>query len=95
MTSATADALREAAAKRNRQILEEARAAGLLGASKDIRISGRITASLLAAAKERAHVTADTELIEIALARLALEDDFGAKLVRRKGSLPKNVDLGF
>jgi hypothetical protein len=96
MANASTDALHEAAAaNRNRQILEQARAAGLLGAAKGMRISGRVTARLLAAAKERARVTSDTELIEIALARLALEDDFGANLVRRKGSLPESVDLEF
>lgn len=86
-------AAQESAANRNRQVLEQARVAGLLGAPKDKRISGRVPARLLAAARRRAHVSSDTDLIEIALARLALEDDFGAKLVGRKGSLPKTVDL--
>jgi hypothetical protein len=50
-------------------------------------------AGLVEAAKARAHVNSDAELIEIALSRLALEDDFGVKLVRRKGSVPGAVDL--
>ena len=50
---------------------------------------------VLGAAKERAHVASDTELLEIALSRLVLEDDFGRRFVRRKGKIPKSVDLEF
>jgi hypothetical protein len=80
---------------RNTLALHQAREAGLLGPRKDARISGRISAALLGAAKERAHVVSDTELLEIALSRLVLEDDFGRKFVRRKGKIPKSVDLEF
>ena len=81
------------ALKRNRLVLEQARAVGLLGEAKDTRLSGRVSAGLIEAAKKRAHVSSDTELLELALARMALEDDFGARLVRRKGSVPANIDL--
>ena len=82
------------ALKRNRLVLEQARAVGLLRwAAKNTRLSGRVPASLIEAAKKRAHVSSDTELLELALARLALEDDFGARLVRRKGSVPAEIDL--
>jgi hypothetical protein len=80
---------------RNTLALHQAREAGLLGPRKDARISGRISAALLGAAKERAHVVSDTELLEIALSRLVLEDDFGRRFVRRKGKIPKSVDLEF
>jgi len=76
-------------------VLEQARASGLLGSVKDARLSGRVSARLLEAAKRRAHVTSDTELIELALSRMALEDDFGPRLLRRKGSLPADLDLEF
>jgi hypothetical protein len=78
---------------RNKLVLEQAHAAGLLGPAKDMRVSGRVPAGLVEAAKARAHVSSDTELLEIALSRLALEDDFGAKLLRRKGIIPDGVDL--
>ncbi len=78
---------------RNTLALRQAREAGLLGPRKDARISGRVSAALLGAAKERAHVESDTELLEIALSRLVLEDDFGRKFVRRKGKVPKSVEL--
>jgi hypothetical protein len=86
----------EAAARsRNRLVLEQPRASGLLGSIKDARLSGRVSARLLEAAKRRAQVTSNSELIEIALARVALEDDFGPRLLRRKGSLPADFDLEF
>jgi hypothetical protein len=50
---------------------------------------------LVAAAKERSGIASDTELLEYALAKVALEDDFGAKLVAREGRIPKDLDLEF
>jgi len=79
---------------RDQAVLAQARALGLLGEAKSARIAGRVSAKLVAAAKKRAGLKSDTEVIEIALATLALEDDFGAKLVRRKGSIPRDLDLG-
>jgi hypothetical protein len=81
------------AAARNRATLESARAAGLLGRAKNTRVAGRVSSELVAAAKKRAGLSSDTDIIEIALARLALEDDFGAKLVRRKGAVPRDIDI--
>jgi hypothetical protein len=95
-TSAPSDrSRRRLAALRNRATLESARAAGLLGTAKDARVAGRVPARLLAAAKKSTDLSSDTDVIEIALARLALEDDFGAKLVRRKGSLGRELELEF
>lgn len=84
----------KAAANRNKLVLDQARAVGILGNAKDTRLSGRVSRELIEAAKKRAHVTSDTELLELALSRLALEDDFGARLVERKGSIPADLDLG-
>ena len=55
-------------------------------------VSGRVPASLLEAAKKRAHVKSDTELLKLALSLLAIEDDFGARLLRRKGALAQFAD---
>ncbi|CAM5316921.1 hypothetical protein ATER59S_00958 [Aquamicrobium terrae] len=82
------------ASARNRLVLEQAKAAGLLGAVKNTRLSGRVSSELIEAAKKRAHVTSDTELLELALSSLAIEDDFGTRLVGRKGSIPADIDLG-
>ncbi len=80
---------------RNRATLESARDAGLLGNAKNARVAGRVSSELIAAAKDRSGLSSDTDVIEIALAKLALEDDFGAKLVRRKGSVPRDLDIEF
>lgn len=81
--------------RRNRSVIEQAHAAGLLGAVKDARLAGRVPSRLLEAAKQRTGLTSDTDLIELALARLALEDDFAAKLLARKGSVAADLDLEF
>jgi len=91
---AAADSETKVALTRNKLVLEQARAVGLLGNAKNTRLSGRVPSELIDAAKKRAHVTSDTELLELALCRLALEDDFGARLVERKGSIPSDIDLG-
>ncbi|MGO7043257.1 hypothetical protein ACCS60_33505 [Rhizobium acaciae] len=79
---------------RNKLVLEQAKAVGLLGTAKNTRLSGRVPSELIEAAEKRARVTSDTELLELALSRLALEDDFGPRLVGRKGRIPTDIDLG-
>jgi hypothetical protein len=91
--SGSAKSRREFAAERSRVTLESARAAGLLGGAKSARVAGRVPAQLVVAAKKSAGVSSDTEVIEVALARLALEDDFGSKLVGGKGSVTQEIVL--
>ncbi|MET4426414.1 hypothetical protein [Bradyrhizobium sp. RT3a] len=79
---------------RRRAVLETARKLGLLG-GENRRIGGRVCRDLVAAAKKTSGITSDTELIEYALAEVALEDDFGTRLIRRKGRVAKDVDLEF
>jgi hypothetical protein len=71
-----------------------ARSAGLLEGQTS-RIQARITRTLLAAAKARSGIASDTELLEYALARVAIEDDFGARLLELEGSVPPDIDLEF
>ena len=84
----------EPAGTRHQATLDQARAAGLLGRVKNARIAGRVSSKLVAAAKKCTGITSDTDVIEMALATLALEDDFGAKLVKRKGTVSKELNLG-
>ena len=79
---------------RREAVVTAAQSAGLLDGQTS-RIQGRITHSLLAAAKARSGITSDTELLEYALARVAIEDDFGVKLVARRGRVPADLDLEF
>jgi hypothetical protein len=46
-------------------------------------------------AKQRTGISSTTELVEYALAKVALEDDFGAKLVARRGTIPPDIKLDF
>lgn len=69
---------------RRRVVMETVRELGLLSGENG-RIGGRVRRDLVAAAKEKSGIASDTELLEYALAKVALEDDFGPKLVRRKG----------
>ena len=85
----------ELALRRNHAALEQARAAGLLKGGKTVKITARFNPSLLSKAKKRAHVKSDTDLLELALVRLALEDDFGRNILKRKGRIPESVELEF
>lgn len=80
------------ASRRHRLVLDTARELGLLG-GENSRIGGRVRRQLVAAAKRKSGIASDTELLEYALAKVALEDDFGAKLVRRKSRIAPDIDL--
>ena len=80
---------------RKKLVLDQALAAGWLGPDRDGKVSACVPASLLAAARERAQVGSDSELLELALSLLAQEDDFGEWLLSRKGKIPADIDLGF
>jgi len=68
------------------RVLEAARAEGLIPSSeKDAKASGRIHRRLLDAAKERTGIKSETALLEYALAKVALEADFGAHLAKLRG----------
>ena len=88
------DPMQDPVMLRRKAVSEAAHSAGLFE-GQTRRTQGRITRSLLAAAKERTGIASDTELLEYALAKVAIEDDFGATLVARKGRVPKDLDLEF
>jgi hypothetical protein len=79
---------------RRSAVLESAKDAGLLAGARG-RIAGRIRKQLVHAAKARSGIKSDTDLLEYALARVALEDDFGQKLIAREGRVPRDIDLEF
>lgn len=77
---------------RRRSVVATAKAEGLF-AGDNIALGARVPRRLVDRAKERAGISSTTELIEYALAKVALEDDFGGKLVDRKGSIPADIKL--
>jgi hypothetical protein len=73
--------------------LRHASAAGYLHGRKSERIGGRVSPQLLSAAMDKSGLHSQAELLEYALAKVALEDDYAATLLAMKGSLPDDVDL--
>lgn len=80
--------------QRHQLVIETAQRAGLLSGQNG-RIAGRVREALIQPAKERSGISSDTELLEYALAKVALEDDFGPKILARKGRVAKDIDLEF
>jgi hypothetical protein len=74
--------------------LSAAAAAGLTTGSKGKRVSSRAHELLFEAAAERSGLEG-SELIEYALAKVALEDDFAEKLLAREGRVSRDLDLEF
>jgi hypothetical protein len=78
--------------ERSTVVVAAARDMGLIGA-KDKSIGGRVPSALVEAAKARSGLQSDSELLLYALSKVALEDDFGPRLLGLKGSVPKDVPL--
>lgn len=77
---------------RRRSVVSAAKAAGLLAGGNSA-LGARVPRQLVTQAKERSGISSTTDLVEYALAKVALEDDFGGKLVARKGTLPADTKL--
>lgn len=81
------------AAAKARFVLEAARSSHLLEGEKTHLLSARLNERLVAAAKEKTGIASDTKLVELALASLAVGDDFGAWLVSQGGRLKADFDI--
>jgi hypothetical protein len=81
--------------KRAESVREWANAKGLLEGGKDLVIRGRMPKRLVSAAKAKTGIKSDTKLIEVALANLAIGDDYGEWLLSKAGVIPKDIDLEF
>lgn len=75
-------------------VMSCAETSGLLD-EKNGRIAGRVSANLIEQAKARTGLTSDTELVEFALANIALEDLFPEAFREVKGTVDPDLDLGF
>lgn len=73
--------------------LSAAAAIGLTRGKKEKRLSGRAHEELFAAAVARSGLDG-SDLLEYALAKIALEDDFAERLLAREGAISRDVDLG-
>ena len=80
-------------ATRAERMVAIAREKGLLGGPKTVTVRGRMDAALVEAAKRRTGIASDTELLEAALATLAVADDYGEWLIAQKGTVDPALDL--
>ena len=71
----------------------KAEALGLMSGGPLVDICGRVPRKLVAAAKQKAGVRSNQELLLIAISVVAGYDDFGEQLLRRKGSVDPSVSL--
>lgn len=75
-------------------VLKAADQAGMLG-EKSHRIGGRISPALVEQAKKQTGIETDSELIEFALATIALDDHFGRVLREVEGTVSPDLKLGY
>lgn len=59
------------------------------------RIGARVNPELVREAKRRTGIETDSELVELALANLVIEDGFAEAFKRIRGAVDKDVDLEF
>jgi hypothetical protein len=74
-------------------VVYQAAAAGYLQGHKSERVGGRLPKRLISAAMKKSGIQSQSELLEYALSKVALEDDYGKKLLSLKGSIPDDVEL--
>lgn len=75
-------------------VMAAAERSGLLH-EKSGRIGGRVSPALVEQAKARTGIEADTDLIEFALANVALEDRFAEAFKAGRGKVDPDLKLGF
>lgn len=75
-------------------IMEAAERSGLLS-EKGSRIGGRVSPALVRQAKRQTGIDTDTDLIEFALATVALEDNFAEAFKESRGKVDPRLKLGF
>ena len=74
--------------------MKAAESSGLLG-EKSGRISGRVNRALIEQAKKQTGIESDTDLIEFALATVALRDDFVEVFRRSRGKVDRDLKLEY
>jgi hypothetical protein len=75
-------------------IMQAAERSGLLR-EKSGRIGGRVSPALVKQAKRQTGIETDTDLIEFALATVALEDNFAETFKESRGKIDPELQLGF
>jgi hypothetical protein len=79
--------------KKLREVMAIAEQEGLLRGDRTRIVRGRMPEALVKRAKERTSIESDTELIEVALANIAVADEYADWLLSRRGAVPREADL--
>lgn len=80
--------------KRVEAVVEAAKRSGLIG-EKSGRIAARVSPALVEEAKKLTGLASDTDLLEFALANVAVKDDFPDAFRKLKGTVDPTLDLEF
>ena len=83
-----------ASKERFEAVMRAAEQSGLLS-EKGSRIGGRVSPALVRQAKRQTGIQTDTDLIEFALATVALEDNFAEAFKESRGKVDPTLKLGF
>ena len=78
-----------------REVMVIAENEGLLRGDRTRIVRGRMPEALVARAKKRTGINSDTDLIEMALANIAVADDYADWLLSRRGVVDREADLEF
>jgi len=78
-----------------REVMVIAEEQGLLRGERNQVVRGRMPKALVAQAKKRTGIISDTDLIELALANIAVADDYAEWLIARRGTIGREADLEF
>ena len=78
-----------------RDVMVIAEQEGLLRGGRTQVFRGRMPEALVARARKRTGINSDTDLIELALANIAVEDDHADWLLSRRGAVSREADLDF
>lgn len=76
-------------------VLAMAEQEGLLRGGRTQIVRGRMPEALVSQAKKRTGIRSDTDLIEVALANIAVGDEYAEWLLSREGTIDPEVDLEF
>lgn len=68
---------------------------GLLRGERTQVVRGRMPEALVTRAKKRTGINSDTALIEVALANIAVADDYADWLLTRRGAVGREAELEF
>ena len=82
-------------ARKFHDLLAMAEREGLLRGGRTKVVRGRMPEALVSEAKKRTGIESDTDLIEVALANIAVGDDYAEWLLSRRGSVDSEVQLEF